>query len=831
MGIIAKFIKSNIKSAKASVIVLIFSVAICSIIFVFSLAVPYYIETFVDITMRKIYGNSDIYITNPNQEVQRFASLSDIPNEIKDKTEYIYGIFINQLNFQVNSENIVFNLLGVNFDELIDFNSPELTTNLETLNDFEIVISSTLAKNNNLKVGDNVYTQYNGYPKAFKVVGISKKANGIFSDEKNTVISKGTMKKLVGSFYNENMFNLGLVKLNNQADYETVFKSLEETFPDFSVIRTADPYYVSFYVNMIKAPFFAIVAIVMLFCAFIILLSCSIIFTERLKNFATLKSLGATNKQIIAGLIAESCIYGLIGSIFSILFMIVLIFIMQFAGLEFMVHLPIKYYLFTMLFGMGFSMLFSLFPAIINSRKSIRQTMIISTKSKLKNIIYLTMGCSFLLIGIICLILSNTSYSKNYALPIVVCFILSSVILAPFVIFALIKFLSVIFKRFAGFNFIYTKSNILSSPVSMIVRLMTFGFLVFMLLNCLPGTMKTQMNDFPASAVYDLVGTSDKTNIDLVMSKLEEFDSIKYVFKYHAYPREPIEYIKRKNISRFFSVPYNSITDIFAKDIYGDNLDNILDKMNSETQPYLLLGSSYAQTGEYDIGDYMIFELYDDIITFRIAGFINTSWNMGQVVIANYDKLIDYGTDHLTNDVMIKLNDYKKDLALFKSEVLSSNSSIIKDMGIADDSSNIYAVLGVMDSLIVLIYFYAYLVMALGFIAIVIGLLLSLKQNILQHKIMSLLGMNTKIYMRAFVFLVFCIAFLSTFLSFVASMPVFGNLADMITSFGTYVVLDFAMFDKLLACFVAFGASMIICPLVAKTTMKDFLPKMIIEEG
>ena len=106
MGIITKFTKANIKSAKTNSFVLIFSVAICSIIFVLSLVIPYYMRTHTIKLAKGVYGSADFYLM-PNSNSQRFASTKIIPDSLRDECEYIYGFFIFYNQFTINNVSFI----------------------------------------------------------------------------------------------------------------------------------------------------------------------------------------------------------------------------------------------------------------------------------------------------------------------------------------------------------------------------------------------------------------------------------------------------------------------------------------------------------------------------------------------------------------------------------------------------------------------------------------------------------------------------------------------------------------------------------------------------
>ena len=245
MGIITKFTKANIKSAKTNSFVLIFSVAICSIIFILSLIIPYYMRAETVKLARGVYGSADFYLM-PSSNEQRFASTKIIPDKLRNECEYIYGFFIFSNNFIVNNVSENYTVIGVDYDELNNFNAPNLTSRVDALNEGEILISSITAEKWNANVGDLfVVEATGGYKYPVKVVGISADDSSIFALNNPIVVSKEFMKKLSAGVYNDGMFNLLVVKLHNKSDVTETAREFTELYENFSGSLSKKPLFAS----------------------------------------------------------------------------------------------------------------------------------------------------------------------------------------------------------------------------------------------------------------------------------------------------------------------------------------------------------------------------------------------------------------------------------------------------------------------------------------------------------------------------------------------------------------------------------------------------------
>lgn len=823
MGIIAKFTKANIKSAKTNVLVLVFSVSICSIVFLLSLAIPYYMSTYTTMNMRAVYGNSDISLFVDNVNIQRFATLRSLSQDVKDKCEYIYGLFAYSANFTFGESSKSYNIIGVDYDELLDFNPPSLTKEVSSLNDYEILISHSLAKKYNLSIGSSALININAYNYSIKVVGISKADRGMFYDSDNIIVSTSFMKKIAGGIYSNGMFNIAVAKVKPGENVDQVLTELANTYPSFWVSETVDTETINSYISFIRMPFLVFAAIVIVFCAFIILLCCNVIFTDRLKQFATLKSMGATNGQLVISLLVENGIYGLIGSIICAIFVVILIFIMQAIGFFYIVQLPFLYYIYMSLFGIGFCVLFSLVPAIMNSRKSIRQTMIISGKSEKKNIVYFILGTVGLVMAGVAFLIAGVNNGIS-SLFIMIGVALGLVCLVPFVIWGVAKLISSIFKKRAIFSIIYTKNGILSSSISMVARLMTAGFIVFVLLNSLPVTLTKAANEVIDGLLSDVIVSSLPADKEGTLEYIRNIEGVEDAC--FGEFTGGLDTISGEYFSEVYMFNGEFITKKFKKYCTPESLQ----KMQSTTKGYVLLGMHHKVYNNYKIGDYIAIDLDGHNITLEVAGFIDSMMNFGKTFVINLDFLNYKTSDSFGNNIFLNTVDYGENYENVMATLIAP-SSPTANCNLDENGMSNVRVVNICLDLLVLVYFYAYLVMGLCFIAIIIGIVLSLRNNLQQHKIMALLGMNKKMFLSAFFFMILVICLCASLFSWLSSFMLYATIPEIITMLGSYVSVRFDPASKYIAIAVAFVLGIIISMIVANRRSKDFQPRMIQDEG
>lgn len=825
MGIITKFTKANIKSAKTNSFVLIFSVAICSIIFILSLIIPYYMRAETVKLARGVYGSADFYLM-PSSNEQRFASTKIIPDKLRNECEYIYGFFIFSNNFIINNVSENYTVIGVDYDELNNFNAPNLTSRVDALNEGEILISSITAEKWNANVGDLfVVEATGGYKYPVKVVGISADDSSIFALNNPIVVSKEFMKKLSAGVYNDGMFNLLVVKLHNKSDVTETAREFTELYENFSATFVEDLRQINYLITTLTTPFIIIAGIVVLFCVFIIILCCNLIFTDRLKQFATLKCMGATNKQLIISLLVESSIYGLLGGVFATIFSATLVGALNGAGYDYIIPIPFVYYLYMMIFAIGFSVLFSLFPAVANSKKSIRQTMIISTKSKYKNIFYLVLGFASMLCAGICNIVYIYSPYTIATTIMMFTYIIGIVILSPYVVWLVVRLFVVLFGKLTGFAGIYSKSNLLSSPMQMVVKLMCFGFIIFYVLNSLPYIMDKGMVSYTESLSIDFKVSEIRKDVDVAAQEVETVEYVNYVLVGDFYMSK-YDYLNDVPISNLYAYRGQDFERVFSEKIVEDGA---LEKIMDADRPYILLAPGIAHVYGYEIGDLISIEIEEEYILFEVAGTIDTMENFSKVAFVNIGYLNNYFNKNISTKLFVSIDDYKTNRDYVYNQILALPS--LTGAQIEDPSSLIYLGVDTASEVLFMIYFYAYLVMGLSFITIAIGLLLCLKQNVQQHKIMALLGMNNKIFMKSFYFMLSFIIGISTLLAFGGCQVIFTYLIDIVLYFGQYFKINLSAPTTYWACVISGILSIILGMLIAKTQTKAFQPKAIIEEG
>ncbi len=843
MRIILKFAKSNIKNAKAKVIVLVLCVAISCFIFAASICVPMFIRQYNVDLARSFYGDSDAYMAPEDFGTQRYSSMSYVPQETKDKCEYIYTMFAYQDYVTMNDENLLYNIIGVNYDELMNFNNTiKLNTKLTSLGELEIIISEKMAKKYNLSTGSIV--KLSTYKYSAKVVAVAK-PTGYFTDGQNIFTSKQTLIKLMKASgaslltkaNKDTIFNLAVMKFKPDIDADQTRDEFDDYLKNISVTQTVDEEAIQGYIDFIIGPFLFVASIVMVFCVFIILLICNIIFTERLKEFATLKSLGATNGHLVGSLVLESGTYGGVGGVFGALFVFLLEVILQHIGMTYIRGIPVLYFVYFVLFGVGFSIISALIPAIIHSRKSIRQTMILSSKSKLFNYIWSIGGATLGVFAVISAILVDPMERNIFPILTIACALLSIIMLSPYIIYGIVQLFYIVFRKVGGFASVYVKNNTLTSSVSMMIRLTTFGLAIFLLLNILPSLVKTAVNSEVSRTVYDIQLRYVDDDKDAIVDYLNGIDEVSYVYKTYD-SRSEKEYSYDFDINKLCGFTYDTIVTAYGNTIVG-NKEEVLNKLKDEEHPYILVGQQFAIFNDLEIGDIVSFDITIDEdaedkedrvsrTSFVIAGFTNAMQQVNSIMVFNVEYINKAYNKELSNAIEVKLksmNDYQKVYDAIKSNPLCASADIYNVTGKTNDL--IFA----LDGAFLIVNGYSYMVMGLSFIAIAIAMILSLKNNIQQHKIMSLLGMSKKMYLRNFFFLMLCIILIGAPLGIACTAIVFGLLTNALVFFGAYLLFTMSYVRLFVSCAIAMVLLMVISMWIANSGYKDFVPKMIVEEG
>jgi putative ABC transport system permease protein len=220
------------------------------------------------------------------------------------------AVAIGQNSIDASDNNTGKRLIdGVHFDEYAAISGLRLMEGRAfNENADEAIIDTAWQKQKNLKIGDTIPV----YERNFTVVGTYEPAGGA-----RLKIPLSTMQTQLGS---ENKVSSILISIQPDSNVEEVGRGLQETFPEYQVIRTRDleELYMAGFpaLNVFLNVFIGVAAVI---SALVILLTMYTTVTERTRQIGIMKSLGMSNPKIAWTITQEAILLSFLGIVTGVI--------------------------------------------------------------------------------------------------------------------------------------------------------------------------------------------------------------------------------------------------------------------------------------------------------------------------------------------------------------------------------------------------------------------------------------------------------------------------------------------------------------------------------
>ena len=208
--------------------------------------------------------------------------------------------------------------LSINPDGDQRFNPLKLTAGHWPRGPDEIAVSTNVASNKHYEVGDTIGAQKNGPVQKFRIAGIVTLPGVSIGSATLAVFDLPTLQKLLGR-----EGQLDIIRVQSKAGVPTsqLINEIKPILPaDTQVRNTAaqvkeDKKSVNGFTSFIRYFLLAFAGIALFVGSFVIANTLSITITQRTREFATLRTLGATRRQILRSVIVEALVIGILGSV------------------------------------------------------------------------------------------------------------------------------------------------------------------------------------------------------------------------------------------------------------------------------------------------------------------------------------------------------------------------------------------------------------------------------------------------------------------------------------------------------------------------------------
>ncbi len=661
MNFVTKYAWKNIKHNKLDAWLISIALFISTAIFLFTFLLPTFIRNFQEEKMRSFYGNSDIYIMPKDAESMNdltglLANVSDIDRETLKKFEYISPMVIVPGDISNDSAYIVM----ANFNEIANFNTIEFYTNpVESLKKDEVIVSKAYADKYNLSIGSIVNLYMVGENANFKIAAIAKN-RGIFSGL-NTEVVLGE-KSAISSFLPGwtyptiyKPFDVAVIKVKEGVDVDEVIERLQEIFPKMLVDKTVNIDIIEKMVEKIMPLFYIGVVLVCILCAFIVYIINNIIFKTRVKEFARLRVMGATTPQLVMSMFLESFFYGIIGVASALLTGFALTKgLGLFPDMSFMSGGTLQQYLFAGAGGIAFILVCSLSQSLYFIRSSIREVLVDSQRPSASRNILNSVIFFIMIASLFCTIFFPLGQSICGIVSLIV-FIATIIWLSPL----LLRIALTIYKRafrLKNFSQIHLSRSTHCYYSPMLIRVISFGAFVVILLSVFASTTATfsgrgaqpthNIEIANVSALTRL--TIDNKTGSRALTTITNMEHVEGVFGATILKTGQVAQNNLKGLN-IFGYPNNIIASNYSNLIEGSMYDFNLG--NS-----VLLGRSFKYLLGYKLGDNIeiIFDKQQNqIATFKIAGFIDSTEQDGNLIVLDIDRVNEISGVSAYNSILV----------------------------------------------------------------------------------------------------------------------------------------------------------------------------------
>jgi putative ABC transport system permease protein len=253
-------------------------------------------------------GSSSLRITDQNFQQIKRASAPNIAIPVLQTSD--------RMKLGVGSDEIVAAIYGLNPDDVPDL--LKLKEGGYSRGDSGVLVGSTFAKDNNVKVGSRIAIGTEGDKGTLRVTGIIEERGMAFDVATDSAIV--VTKDWFDQAYNRNDYDKVVVKVKNLDDLPIVKTAIENQMNKRDKIvdvmdtrKTMETIFQAF--GQITTFVSAIGGISMLVAGVSILNIMMMSVTERIKEIGIMRSIGAQRKEVMSMFLFEALILGGVGSL------------------------------------------------------------------------------------------------------------------------------------------------------------------------------------------------------------------------------------------------------------------------------------------------------------------------------------------------------------------------------------------------------------------------------------------------------------------------------------------------------------------------------------
>jgi putative ABC transport system permease protein len=199
------------------------------------------------------------------------------------------------------------------------FNPTRLTAGAWPTRPDDVAIDEKTAKNEGFSVGDSIGVQVNGPVRRFRLSGLVKFSGGsTIGGATFAIFDTPTAQRLF-----EKPGRLDFIRIQSKAGVETneLVSQIKPLLPPTATVRNAaqqvkeDKKSLGGFIDFLRYALLAFAGIALFVGSFVIANTLSITIAQRTREFATLRTIGASRKQVLWSVVLEALIMGFVASV------------------------------------------------------------------------------------------------------------------------------------------------------------------------------------------------------------------------------------------------------------------------------------------------------------------------------------------------------------------------------------------------------------------------------------------------------------------------------------------------------------------------------------
>ena len=738
MKVFLKYIFKSMTEKKGRFLLLLFSIAVSTALFVFSLGAVDVILKGNEDTLKNAADGKEIGITSNTADI--FFSEKDF--DVAGLTN-IEGQ-LNAIGIINEDDEITYVYLAGKKDcskYVQEGSMPKKSS------EPVCAISDRVAKERDLKLGDTIEVAIGGENKEYKIKAICAPSGSFYGD------SKENFTMVVPYDYMETIMNSGnrynyMTAETSESDSVKAADEFNEENERVKAVSLTDLSSQKEMTQSVVTTFYIMFAVVCIICCIIINGAFKLIINERMSVIGTFMSQGATRKKIEHILLWESFMYSVFGAVFGVALGEVILYIIS------RETSPLKDYGIYMSFsidpkliviGIIFAILMSVVSALLPAR-SVRK---LSVKDVILNRMEVKhqKGSLRFIIGIVLLVfaIAGAVINQEWVTNLSLLFTAAAFIGMVMLLRKFLKILSDVFAKifrnnttlFLAFNNVKT-SKLLRGNITLLV----ISFTAVLLVAAIGQSMTTGVVDAYEKLNYDyeinniIDNNSDISTTDGIIDKLNSMECIDKDFIVPMYDVkglmgetnvmvtgvDPLKYAKLNEYLELSSSKYYKYFEELA--VSEDNAVIITDYVAEETGK--------------DIGDSIEVDVDNKKLSLRIIGkYDGKLWNNGRNLFVKSETIKEgLNIKEATSISFNIIGEPDKAEEEFKSIISGFGATYISnsDMMEANKASN--------QQLVTLLSIFSIIAMLVASIGIFNNITISFQQRRKEFAVMSSIGMN-----------------------------------------------------------------------------------------